>query len=133
MIIASIFLFHFFVLYCLKTKPVICSYQDAKGSFLNRDSPYWTAVCNGDQLLDFSAPELVRSQSTFGTDSEVLKNCAGLVVGERSAVMALTPCMLCVQIYCVSRVLDYYLLNSQYRIQDWVGLDYVLETSVQVC
>ena len=34
------------------------------------------AVCNGDQLLDFSVPELVRSQSTFSTDPEVLQNCA---------------------------------------------------------
>ena len=30
-----------------------------------------TVVCNGDQLLDFSVPELVRSQSTFSTDPEV--------------------------------------------------------------
>ena len=31
-----------------------------------------TAVCNGDQLLDFSVPELVRSQSTFtGSPSEL--------------------------------------------------------------
>ena len=35
-----------------------------------------TAVCIGDQLLDFYVPELVRSQSTFGTDLEVLQNCA---------------------------------------------------------
>ena len=27
-----------------------------------------TALCIGDQLLDFSVPELVRSQSTFSTD-----------------------------------------------------------------
>ena len=68
-----------------------------------------TPVCNGDQLLDFSVPELVRSQSTSSTDPEVLQNCAGftlcssagLAVGECSAVMGLTPCMLCVQIYCV--------------------------------
>ena len=32
-----------------------------------------TAVCIGNQLLDFSVPELVRSQSTFGTDPEVLQ------------------------------------------------------------
>ena len=64
-----------------------------------------TAVCNGDQLLEFSVPELVRSQSTFSTDPEVLQNCAGftmcssagLAVGKCSAVMDLTPCMLCVQ------------------------------------
>ena len=74
-----------------------------------------------DQLLDFSVPELVRSQSTFSTDSEVPQICAGftlcksagLAVGECSAVMGLTPYMSCVQIYCVSRVLDYYLLDSQ--------------------
>ena len=78
-----------------------------------------TAVCNGDQLLDFSVPELVWSLSTFSTDPEVLQNCTGftlcistgLAVGECSAVMGLTPCMLCVQIYCVLCVLDYYLLN----------------------
>ena len=29
-----------------------------------------TAVCNRDQLLDFSVLELVRSQSTFSTDPE---------------------------------------------------------------
>ena len=68
-----------------------------------------TAVCIGDQLLNFSLPELVRSQSTFNTDPEVLQNCpgftlcssAGLAVGICSAVMGLTPCLLCVQIYCV--------------------------------
>ena len=70
-----------------------------------------TAVCIGDQLLDLSVPELVRSQSTF---PEVLQNCtsftlcssAGLADGVCSAVMGLTPCMLCVQIYCVLCVLD---------------------------
>ena len=80
-----------------------------------------TAVCDGDQLLDFSVPELVRSQPTFSTDPEVLQNCAGfplcslagLAVGDSAAVMGLTPCMLLVQIYCVLCVLDYYLLNSQ--------------------
>ena len=80
-----------------------------------------TAVCNGDQLLDFSVPELVRIPSRFSTDPEVIENCAGftlcssvnLAVGECSAVMGLTPCMLCVQIYCVWCVLKYYLPNSQ--------------------
>ena len=80
-----------------------------------------TTVCNGDQMLDFSVLELVLSQSTFSTDSEVLNNCAGftlcssagLAVGECSAVIGLTPCMLCVQIYCVLCVLHYHLLNSQ--------------------
>ena len=50
-----------------------------------------TAVCIGDQLLDFSVPELVRSQST----PEVPQNCAGftlcssagLAVGECYAVL----------------------------------------------
>ena len=68
------------------------------------------------QLLDFSVTELVQSQSTFSTDPEVLQNCAGstlcsstaLAGSECCAVMGLTPCMLCVQIYCVLRVLDYY-------------------------
>ena len=68
-----------------------------------------TAVPNGDQLLDFPVPELVRSQPTFGTDPEVLRNCAsftlcssaGPTVGESSGVMGMTLCMLCVQIYCV--------------------------------
>ena len=54
------------------------------------------------QLLDFSVPELVQSQSTFSADPEVLQNCAGftlcssagLAVRECSAVMGLTPCML---------------------------------------
>ena len=60
-------------------------------------------------LTDFSVPELVRSQLTFSTDPEVLQNCAtftlcssaGLAVGDCVALMGLTPCMLCVQIYCV--------------------------------
>ena len=73
-----------------------------------------TAVCNGDQLLDFSVPEFVRSQSTLSTDPEALQNCAGfnivqfngLAAGECSAVMSLTPRMLCVQIYFVLCVLD---------------------------
>ena len=63
-----------------------------------------TAVFIGDQLFDFFVPEVVRSQSTFSTVPEVLQNCAGftlcssagLAVGECSAVMGLTPCMLCV-------------------------------------
>ena len=89
-----------------------------------------TAVCIGDQSFDFSVTELVWSQSTFSTDPEVLQNCAGftlcssagLAVGECSAVMSLTQCMLCVQTYCVLCELDYYLLNSKLWIQNWVGL-----------
>ena len=37
-----------------------------------------TAVCNGDQLLDFSVPKLVLNQSS--TDPEVLQNCAGITL-----------------------------------------------------
>ena len=64
-------------------------------------------------LVYFSVRELVRSQSTFSTDLEVLQNCAGftlcssegLAAGECSAVMGLTPCMLCVQILlCITCV-----------------------------
>ena len=39
-----------------------------------------TTVCNGDQLLNFSVAELVRSQSMFSTDPEVLQNCAGFTL-----------------------------------------------------
>ena len=63
----------------------------------------------GISCSNFSVQEVIRSQSTFSTDLEVLRNCAGftlcssagLAVGEWSAVMGLTLCMLCVQIYCV--------------------------------
>ena len=96
----------------------------------NTDCCRKKAVCIGDQLLHFSVPGLFWSQSTFSTYSEVLQNCtdfslcssACLAVGECSPVMGLTPCMLCVQIYCMLGELDYYLLNSQLWIQDWVGL-----------
>ena len=37
-----------------------------------------TAVCNGNQLLDYSVPELVLSQSMLSTDPEVLQNCSDL-------------------------------------------------------
>ena len=78
-----------------------------------------TAVCDGDQLLDFSIPEHLRSQSTFSTDLEILKNYAGYTLcssagsqsAECSAVIGFTPCMLCVQIYCALRVLDYAGIN----------------------
>ena len=39
---------------------------------------------------------------------------AGLAVGEYSAVMALTPCMLCVQIYCVLHVVCIGLLSAEF-------------------
>ena len=35
---------------------------------------------NGDQMLDFSVLELVRSQSKFSIDPEVLQNCAGFTL-----------------------------------------------------
>ena len=74
-----------------------------------------TAVCNGDQLLDFSVPELVRSQSTFSTDPEVLQNCAsftfcsstGLAVSDCAAVWVwhhaccvyrFTLCVVCIKL-----------------------------------
>ena len=61
-------------------------------------------------MLYFSLPELVRSQSTFSIDPEVLQNCAGftlcssagLAVGECSALMGLTPCMLCTDLMCAA-------------------------------
>ena len=79
------------------------------------------AVCIGDQLLDFSVPELVWSQSTFSTDPNYagFTLCgsagptAGLAVGECSLVMGLILCALCVQTYCVFCVLDYLLLDYQ--------------------
>ena len=65
-----------------------------------------TAVCIGDQLLDFSLPELVRSQSTFSNDQKSFRIAqvslsAGLAVGKCSAVMGSIPCILWVHIYCV--------------------------------
>ena len=62
-----------------------------------------TEICNGDQLLDFSVPELVRSQSKFSTDQEVLQNCAV----SHCAVQQ-------VLLFCSNRFdTNYYLLNSQ--------------------
>ena len=98
-----------------------------------------TAVCNGDQLLDFSVPELVRSQSTFSTDPKVLQNCAGftmcssagLAVGECS-VMGLTPCMHVVStdLLCVACI---GLLSAEFSpVNTGLGRTYVLETSVPV-
>ena len=72
-----------------------------------------TAVCNnGDQFLDFSVPELVRSLSTFSTDPEVLQNCvgfalcssAGPAVGECYVVMPNgfdTMHVVCTDLLCV--------------------------------
>ena len=51
-----------------------------------------------------------------------LRSSAGLAVGDSAAVMGFTPWVLCLQINCVLYALDYYLLNSQLWIQDWVGL-----------
>ena len=55
-----------------------------------------TAVCIGDQLLDFSVAELVQSQSTFSTFPEVLQICPGFTLFSSAglAVMGLIPCML---------------------------------------
>ena len=44
--------------------------------------------------------------------SHILCSSAGLTVGQCSAAMGLTPCMLCVQMYCLLCVFDYYILNS---------------------
>ena len=43
-----------------------------------------TMMASINQLLDFSVPELVRSQSTFSTFSEVLQNCAGFTFSRSS-------------------------------------------------
>ena len=45
-----------------------------------------TAVCNGDQLLDFSLPELVRSQSKLSTDPKVLQNCTGFTLSSSAGL-----------------------------------------------
>ena len=71
-----------------------------------------TTVCNRDQLLDFSVPELIPSPEVLQKCAALtLRSSAALAVGECSAVLTLTPCMLRVQIYCVLRVLDYYLVE----------------------
>ena len=75
--------------------------------------------CNGDQLFNFSVPELLQSQLALTRKSFRIAQVSHCVVqpvqqwAECSAVIGLAPCMLCVQIYCVLCVLDYYLLNSQ--------------------
>ena len=66
-----------------------------------------TAVCNGDQLLDFSVPELVWSQSTFSTDPEVLQNCAGFTLCS-SVDLAVGEC----SVYCLTEI---------FRIQTCLG------------
>ena len=73
-----------------------------------------TAVCNGDQLLDF----LYRNSFGANQSLALTHSSAGLAVGDYAAAMGFTTCMLCVQIYCVLCVLNYYLLNFQLRIQD---------------
>ena len=46
---------------------------------------------------------LALARKSFGTGTGfTLCSSAGLAVGECFAVMGLTPCMLCVQIYCVA-------------------------------
>ena len=49
----------------------------------------------------------------FRIEQVSLSSSAGLAVGEFSEVMDLTLCILCVHIYCVLCILDYYLLISQ--------------------
>ena len=64
----------------------------------------------GINLLDFSVPELVGSQSTFSTDPEALQNCAGftlcssagLAVGDCAAVLGFTLSdVVCTDLLCV--------------------------------
>ena len=83
-----------------------------------------TAVCNGDQLLDFSVPELVRSQSTFSTDPEVLHNCAGftlcssagLKVGDCAAEMGFDVMyVVCTNLLCVVCIQFYTVLQNKRR------------------
>ena len=74
-------------------------------------------------MLDFSIPQLVRSESMFGTDPEVLQNCEGFTLqfsgssSRRSngfdtmhVACIDSLCFVCIHSHCV---LDYYLLNSQ--------------------
>ena len=100
----------------------------------------------GDQLLDFSVPELVRSQSTFSTDSEVLQNCAGftlyssagLAVSNCAAVMGLTVSrdsmhVVCTDLLlcCVYWIIISWILNCESVIL-WLGGPMFLENSVAV-
>ena len=67
----------------------------------------------GNQLLNFSVPEPVRSQSA--SSPEVIQNCtgftfAGLAVAECSVVTGLIPCMLC----CVLCVVCIGLLAAEF-------------------
>ena len=50
--------------------------QPVDGSYCCRK----TAVCIGDQLLDFSVPELGQIQSAFSINPEVLQNSAGFIL-----------------------------------------------------
>ena len=80
-------------------------------------------VIIGDQLLDFSEPEHFRSQSSFGTDPKVLQNCAGftlcglagLAVEKCSAVIGLTPCMLCTDLL---RVVSIGFLSAEFSTEN---------------
>ena len=53
-----------------------------------------TAVCNGDQLLNCSVPEIVQSQLTFSMDPKVFQNCAGFTLCS-SAGLACSRRMFC--------------------------------------
>ena len=98
-----------------------------------------TAVCIGDQFLDFSVLELVRSQSTFSTDPEVLQNCAAftLCIGQfgrfKSGRMFCSNGfdamhVVCTDLLCVVCI---GLLSAEISTV-CTGLAYVLETSVSV-
>ena len=93
--------------------------------------------CCRKTAVDFSVPELVRSQSTFSTNPEVFQNSAGftlcssagLAVGECLEMMCLTPCLLCVYritVCCVYWIIICRIHNCKYR----TGWAYVLETCV---
>ena len=55
---------------------VMAEFQTFNGCYCCRKA----TVCNGHQWLDFSVPELVRSQSTCSTYPEVLQKCASFTL-----------------------------------------------------
>ena len=87
-------------------------------------------------MLDFSVPELVRSQSTFSTDPEVLENCAGftLLIGSSSLPMFFsdgfdTMHVVCTDLLCVACI---GLLSAEFStVKTGLG-SLCLETSVSV-
>ena len=76
--------------------------------------------CTGTRL------EPINVQHWPGRPSQLRRFHTVQFIGSSSPRMfcsnGLTPCMLCVQIYCVLFLVDYYLVSSQLWIQDWVGL-----------